>query len=126
MAWLTGSVQGTLFGYWPLFLFSCTFPAPLVPRGLKAAQLPSTFWVCPNLPFLSFSLRSSSFFGLSFGWLGSRQPGLMQGVGLGSRIGELNKCISSHEERSGYIVLRPFIRKLPPSLHLFCRDPSPF
>jgi hypothetical protein len=39
MAWLTGSVQGTLFGYWLLCLFSCTFPAPLVPRVLKAAQL---------------------------------------------------------------------------------------
>ena len=52
MAWLTGSVQGTLFGNWLLCLFSCTFPAPLVPRGLEAAQLPPTLWVCPNLPFL--------------------------------------------------------------------------
>jgi hypothetical protein len=52
MAWLTGLVQGTLFGNWLLCLFSCTFPAPLVTRGLKAALLPPTPWVCPNLPFL--------------------------------------------------------------------------
>jgi hypothetical protein len=56
---------------------------------LKAAQLPPTSWVCPNLPFLSFSLRSSSLFALSFGWLGSRQPGLTQGGGIGSRIVKL-------------------------------------
>jgi hypothetical protein len=84
MAWLTGSVQGTLFGNWLLCLFSCTFPAPLVPRGLNAAHLPPTPWVCPNLPFLFFSLRSSSVFDLCLDCLESRQPGQTQEVGLGS------------------------------------------
>jgi hypothetical protein len=84
MAWLTGSVQGTLFGNWLLCLFSCTFPAPLVPRGLNAAQLPPTPWVCPNLPFLFFSPRSSSVIDLCWDCLGSRQPGRTQEVGLGS------------------------------------------
>jgi hypothetical protein len=84
MAWLTGSVQGTLFGNWLLCLFSCTFPAPLVPRGLESAQLPPTPWVCPNLPFLFSPLRFSSVFSLSLDCLGSRQPGWTQGEGLGS------------------------------------------
>ncbi len=84
LAWLTGSVQGTLFGNWLLSLFSCTFPAPLVPRGLESAQLPPTPWVCPNLPFLFFPLRSSSVFSLSLDCLGSRQPGWTHGEGLGS------------------------------------------
>jgi hypothetical protein len=68
--------------HWLLCLFSCTFPAPLVPRVLNAAQLPPTSWVCPNLPFLFFSLRSSSVFDLCLDCLGSRQPGRTQGVGL--------------------------------------------
>jgi hypothetical protein len=83
MAWLTGSVQGTLFGSWLLCLFSY-FPAPLVPRGLNSAQLPPTPWVCPNLPFLFFSRRSSLVIDLCLDCLGSRQPGQTQGVGLGS------------------------------------------
>ena len=73
-----------LFGNWLLCLFSCTFPAPLVPRGLNAAQLPPTPWVCPNLPFLFFSPRSSSVIDLCSDCLGSRQPGRTQEVGLGS------------------------------------------
>jgi hypothetical protein len=61
MAWLTGSVQGTLFGNWPHCLYICTIPALLVPGGLKAAQLPATSGVCPSLPPfpLSISLRFS-------------------------------------------------------------------
>jgi hypothetical protein len=82
--WIFDSVQETLFGNWLLCLFSCTFPAPLVPRGLEPAQLPPTPWVCPNLPFLFFPLRSSSVFSLSLDCLGSRQPGWTQGEGLGS------------------------------------------
>ena len=89
MAWLTGSVQGTLFGNWLLCLFSCTFPAPPVPRGLEAPQLAPALWVCPNLPFLFTSLRSSSVSGpqdLCLDCLGSWQPGQTQGVGLGSLL----------------------------------------
>jgi hypothetical protein len=84
MALLIGSVQGTLFGYWLLCLFSCTFSAPLVTRGLKAAKLPPTSWVCPYLPFLSFSLRFCSLFALFLDCHGSRQLGRTQGVGSGS------------------------------------------
>ncbi len=69
---------------WLLCLFICTFPAPLVSRGLNAAQLPPTPWGCPNLPFLFFSPRSSSVIDLCSDCLGSRQPGRTQEVGLGS------------------------------------------
>jgi hypothetical protein len=35
VAWLIGSVQRTLIGHWLLCLFSCTFPASLVPLTVK-------------------------------------------------------------------------------------------
>jgi hypothetical protein len=83
---LAASGTAVNFGNWLLCLFSCTFPAPLVPRGLNAAHLPPTPWVCPNLPFLFLSLRSSSVFDLCLVCLESRQPGQTQEVGLGSWI----------------------------------------
>jgi hypothetical protein len=45
-------------------------------EGSTAAANPRVF---PNLPFLSFSLRSSSFFALCLDCLGSRQPGRTPG-----------------------------------------------
>jgi hypothetical protein len=54
MAWLTGSVQGTLFGNWLLCLFSCTFPAPLV-TSLQGVEQHS----CRQIPgFVPISLSS--------------------------------------------------------------------
>jgi hypothetical protein len=94
MTWLTGSVQGTLLGYWLLCLFSCTFPAHLVPRELMAALLPPTSLVCPHLPFLSFSLRSYSLFALCLGFLGGSRAAT-QGVGLGSLHTSLSNKTSS-------------------------------
>ncbi len=65
MSWLTGPVQGTLFGSWPQHcLYNCTIPAPLVPGWLKAAQLPATSGVCSNLPFLFLFPLGSLFLSL--------------------------------------------------------------
>ncbi len=73
--------------------------------SVRYRSIPVPDWVCPNHPFLSFFLRSSSLFcALCLGCLGSRHPGRTQEGGLGSRV--LNSWLDilmSYEMAGGWL-----------------------